>query len=58
MVSLVSGLSAAEMKALRTFRDDMSTFTRLLRGLSPLGDAFGRMTYEDSGARLVFGKER
>jgi hypothetical protein len=54
MVVSCVGLSAAEMKVLRTFRDDMSTFTRLLRGLGPLGDAFSRMTYEDSGARLVF----
>jgi hypothetical protein len=53
MIVSCVGLSAAEMKGLRTFRDDLSTFTRLLRGLGPLGDAFGRMTYEDSGARLV-----
>jgi hypothetical protein len=45
------GVRSHEMKVLRTFGDDKSTFTTLLRGLSPLGDAFGRMTYEDSGAR-------
>jgi hypothetical protein len=54
MVVSSVGVSAAEMKVPRTFRDDVSTFTRLLRCLSHLGDALGRMTYEDSGARLVF----
>ena len=51
MIVCCVGLSAAEMKGLRTFRDDLSTFTRLLRGLSPLGDALGYTTYDDSGPR-------
>jgi hypothetical protein len=32
--------------------DDKTTFTTPLRGLSPLGDAPGSTTYDDSGARL------
>ena len=50
MVTLCVGLSATEMKVLRTLGGDKSTFTRLLRPLSPLGDAFGRTTYDDFGA--------
>ena len=46
------------MKVRRTVGDEKTTFTTLLRGLSPLGDALGCTTYDDSGARLVFGKER
>ena len=41
------------MKVLRTFGADMTAFTTLLRELSHSGDASGRMTYDDSGARLV-----
>ena len=38
MVVSSVGVSAAEMKVPRTLRDDMSTFTRLLRCLGHLGD--------------------
>jgi hypothetical protein len=45
------GVSAAEVKVLRTFGDDKSSFTTLLRELSLLGDAPGSTTYDDSGSR-------
>ena len=40
------------MKVPRTFDGDKTAFTTLLRELSHSGDAPGRMTYDDSGARL------
>jgi hypothetical protein len=45
------GSSGLEMKVRRTVGDDKTTFTTLLRGLSPLGDALGCTTYDDSGPR-------
>ena len=54
MVTSCVGVTAAQMKVLRTFGGDKTSFTRLLRCLSPLGDAPGCTTYDDSGARLVF----
>ena len=53
MVTSCVGITAAQMKVLRTFGGDKTSFTRLLRCLSPLGDAPGCTTYDDSGARLV-----
>ena len=54
MVTPFVGSSGLEMKVHRTADGDKATFTRLLRGLSPLGDALGCTTYDDSVARLVF----
>src|SRR5439155_18681959 len=48
---LFVGVRWPRMKVLRTFDGDMTTFTTLLRELSHSGDAPGRMTYDDSGAR-------
>ena len=48
------GVRGLWVKVLRTFGADMTAFTTLLRELSHSGDASGRMTYDDSGARLVF----
>jgi hypothetical protein len=51
MVVSSVGVSMAEMKVLRTFGDDKTAFTTLLRSLGPLEDALGHMTYDDSGSR-------
>jgi hypothetical protein len=51
MVTHNVGPKASQVKILGTLRDDKSTFTTLLRGLGPLDDAPGRMTYDDSGPR-------